>query len=54
MRPYMMHLPLRERLLAGYLTGDLTYVLFVKRYPEPGADAAQHQAQMAYLVGNGA
>ena len=53
MRPYMMHLPLRERLLAGYLTGDLTYVLFVKRYPEPGADAAQRQAQMAYLVGNG-
>lgn len=53
MRPYMMHLPLRERLLAGYLTGDLTYVLFVKRFPEPGHDTAARQAQMAYLVGNG-
>ena len=24
MRPYVMHMPLRDRLLAGYLTGDLT------------------------------
>ena len=54
MRPYVMHLPLRERLIAGYLTGDLTYVLFVKRFAQPGADAAERNGQMAYLVGNGA
>ena len=53
MRPYVMHLPLRDRLLAGYLTGDLTYVLFVKRYPLPATDEAGRTGQMAYLVGNG-
>ena len=53
MRPYVMHLTLRDRLLAGYLTGDLTYVLFVKRFAEPATDAAGQTGQMAYLVGNG-
>ena len=53
MRPYVMHLPLRDRLLAGYLTGDLTYVLFVKRFVSPAADAVGRLGQMAYLVGNG-
>lgn len=53
LRPYMMHLPLRSRLLAGYLTGDLTYVLFIKRFAHPGADVAERAGQMAYLMGNG-
>ena len=53
MRPYVMHLPLRDRLLAGYLTGDLTYVLFVKRFAHAGTDAAERNGQMAYLLGNG-
>ncbi len=53
MRPYVMHLPLWERLAAGYLTGDLTYVLFVKRFAHPGVDEAERTGQMAYLVGNG-
>ncbi len=53
MRPYVMHLPLRDRLLAGYLTGDLTYVLFVKHFAQPATDAAGRTAQMAYLLGNG-
>ena len=53
MRNYLMHLPLRQRLLCGYLTGDLTYVLFVKRFPQPARDAAGRQAQMDYLWGNG-
>ena len=53
MRPYVMHLPLRDRLLAGYLTGDLTYVLFVKRFAQPASDAAGRLGQIAYLVGNG-
>ncbi len=53
LRPYVMHLPLRERLVAGYLTGDLTYVLFVKRFAQPGVNAAERTDQMAYLVGNG-
>ncbi len=53
LRPYLMHLPLRDRLLAGYLTGDLTYVLFVRRFVEPASDDAARQGQMAYLLGNG-
>ncbi len=35
LRPYMMHLPLWRRMLGGYLTADLTYVLFTKRFPHP-------------------
>jgi predicted branched-subunit amino acid permease len=53
MRPYVMHLSLRDRLLAGYLTGDLTYVLFVKRFAHPPVDEAEGVGQMAYLLGNG-
>ena len=53
LRPYVMHLPLWQRLCTGYFTGDLTYVLFVKRFEAPGLDAAERQAQMAYLAGNG-
>jgi predicted branched-subunit amino acid permease len=53
MRPYVMHLSLRERLLAGYLTGDLTYVLFVRRFAQSATDEVGRTAQMAYLLGNG-
>jgi predicted branched-subunit amino acid permease len=38
LRPYMMHLPLWRRLIGGYLTADLTYVLFTKRYPHALSD----------------
>ena len=33
LRPYVMHLPLWQRLVTGYLTADLSYVLFIKRFP---------------------
>jgi predicted branched-subunit amino acid permease len=52
LRPYMMHLPLWQRLLSGYLTTDLSYVLFINRFPSHGGDAGQLQAQQAYLMGN--
>lgn len=52
LRPYMMHLPLWQRLITGYLTTDLSYVLFTQRYPQHGGDAAQLRAQQAYLAGN--
>ncbi|GAB4213261.1 MAG: AzlC family ABC transporter permease [Rhodoferax sp.] len=54
MRPYLMHLPLPARLLQGYLTVDLSYVLFTRRYQHVGADAAQRREQLAYLSGGGA
>ncbi len=52
MRPYVMHLPLWQRLVSGYLTADLSYVLFIKRYPDHAGNAAQLRAQQAYLAGN--
>ncbi len=52
LRPYFMHLPLWQRLLSGYLTTDLSYVYFVRRFPQHGGDSAQLRAQQAYLAGN--
>lgn len=52
MRPYVIHLPLWERLVTGYLTTDLTYVMFTRRFPRHDADAAQRLGQQAYLAGN--
>jgi len=52
LRPYMMHLPLWQRLLTGYLTTDLSYVLFVRRYPRHDDTPEQQLAQQAYLAGN--
>ena len=50
--PYLIHLPLWRRLTHGYLTADLSYVLFTRRFPQPAADRAGRLAQEAYLAGN--
>jgi len=34
-RPYFGHLPLRQRLMHGYFTADLNYVMFMRRFPDP-------------------
>ena len=52
LRPYVMHLPRWQRLATGYVTGDLTYVYFVRRYPHPATDATGIARQQAYLSGN--
>jgi predicted branched-subunit amino acid permease len=52
MRPYVMHLSTWQRLVCGYFTADLTYVLFVKRFPKPATEDAGRAAQVAYLAGN--
>jgi predicted branched-subunit amino acid permease len=54
LRPYMMHQPLWRRLLSGYFTTDMSYVLFVSRYKHPAqpGDAALIREQEAYLAGN--
>lgn len=52
LRSYVMHLPRRQRLFIAYFVADLTYVLFTKRYPVPGATDAARAEQMAYLAGN--
>ncbi len=51
LRPYLMHLPRSQRLVLGYLTADLSYVLFTRRHAHPAEDPAQRQAQLAYLAG---
>ena len=51
LRPYFMHLPRFKRLYLGYFTGDVTYVLFTRRFPRPPETDGQRRAQMAYLWG---
>lgn len=52
LRPYLMHLPLWERLTHGYFTADLSYVLFTRRFAHPATEPAERLAQDAYLSGN--
>lgn len=51
MRPYLLYLPLRWRLFNGYLTADLSYVMFTKRFHHPATDVAGRRNQLAYLGG---
>ena len=52
MRPFLMHLPRWRRLVNGFLTADLTYAIFTRRFPKPAEDAEGRLAQEAYLAGN--
>lgn len=52
LRPYLMHLPRWQRLATGYVTGDLSYVFFARRYPKPGQTPEELARQQAYLMGN--
>jgi len=52
LRPYLMHLPRWQRLATGYVTGDLSYVFFARRYPRPGQTPEELARQQAYLMGN--
>lgn len=52
LRPYLLHLPLWQRLGHGYLTADLSYALFTRRFPKPATDPAGRLAQEAFLAGN--
>lgn len=52
MRPYVAHLPRWERMVTGYVTGDMSYAFFAKRYHQPGSDLVELNRQQAYLAGN--
>jgi len=52
LRSYLMHLPRWQRLVSGYVTGDLSYVFFARRYPKPGQTPDELARQQAYLMGN--
>jgi len=47
-RFHLGHLPLRQRLFAGYFAADLNYVAFMRRYPEPAPATAE---ALAYYWG---
>jgi predicted branched-subunit amino acid permease len=34
-RPYLAHLPLKQRAMMSYVAADLNYALFMRRYPDP-------------------
>jgi len=52
LRNYLMHLPRMQRLMVGYFIADLTYFLFIERYPVPGTTDQERADQMSYLAGN--
>jgi predicted branched-subunit amino acid permease len=52
LRAYLMHMPRWRRMVNGFLTADLSYVLFTRHFPEPLADEEGHRAQESYLAGN--
>ena len=52
LRPYLIHLPLWRRLGHGYMTADVSYVLFTRRFSKPGETPEALLAQEAYLAGN--
>lgn len=47
MRPYFVRLPIHWRLTLGYLTADLTYVLFQRRFQKH----CEGEGQIAYFLG---
>ena len=46
-RPFFMRFPLAQRLLLGYVSADLSYVLFMKRYQTP----SEVDGQIEYFLG---
>lgn len=52
LRPYLMHLPLYKRLVHGYLSTDISYVLFTRRFPEPATESSGRLAEQSYLAGS--
>lgn len=47
MRPFFVRFPFRYRLMLGYFTADLPYVLFQRRFKEPRVG----EGQIAYFLG---
>jgi predicted branched-subunit amino acid permease len=52
LRKYLMHLPRLERMVLGYLTADMSYAMFTRRFETPSNDPKDQMAQAASLAGN--
>jgi predicted branched-subunit amino acid permease len=53
LRDYMMDMPLPQRLLRGYATADLSYMMMLRHWPQAAPDLAGRQQQRSYLAGSG-
>ena len=51
LREYLRFLPRGKRIWLGYFMGDMTYVLFIRRFPHPAETERQRRAQLSYLWG---
>lgn len=56
LRPYLVHLPLLQRMAAGYFTADLSYVRFTqrlhRRHAEGSLAPGARDGTLAYLAGS--
>jgi predicted branched-subunit amino acid permease len=52
LRPYMMHMPRWRRMVNGYLTADMSYAMFTRRFPAPGSTPQSRREEEAFLCGN--
>ena len=52
LRQYLMHMPRWRRMVNGYLTADMSYAMFTRRFPRPGSTPAEWREQEAFLSGN--
>lgn len=52
LRQFLAHLPRWQRMCHGYLTTDISYVLFTRKYDRPADSQAGRLEQEAYLAGN--
>ena len=52
LRPYFMHMPRWRRLVNGYLTADMSYAMFTRRFSRPGTTPDEWREQEAFLAGN--
>ncbi|MBC5763593.1 AzlC family ABC transporter permease [Ramlibacter albus] len=52
LRQYLMHLPRWRRLVNGFLTADMSYALFTRRFATPPATHEEQREQESYLAGN--
>jgi predicted branched-subunit amino acid permease len=52
LRPYLVHLPLWQRLAHGYVTADMSYAIFTHRFPQPATDDEGRRAQESFLAGS--
>jgi predicted branched-subunit amino acid permease len=52
LRQYLMHLPRWRRLANGFLTADMSYALFTRRFAGAPTTHAQEREQESYLAGN--